>query len=53
MEFGIHKCAMLVVERGSVHRTEGVKLSDEQTIKGLNEGDTYKYLQSVAKLLSH
>ena len=43
-EFGIDKCAMLVVKRGSVQRTEGVKLPDEQTIKGLNEGDTHKYL---------
>ena len=44
MEFGIDECAMLVVKRGSVQRTEGVKLPDEQTIKGFNEGDTYKYL---------
>ena len=44
MEFGIDKCAMLVVKRGSVQRTEGVELPYEQTIKGLNEGDTYKYL---------
>ena len=43
-EFGIDKCAMPVVKRGSVQRTEGVKLPDEQTIKGLNEGDTHKYL---------
>ena len=41
VEFGIDKCAMLVVKRRTVQRTEGVKLPDEQTIKGLNERDTY------------
>ena len=43
MEFGIDKCAMLVAKRGLVQRTEWIKLPDEQTIKGLNQGDTYKY----------
>ena len=44
MEFGINKCAMLVMKRGKVCRSDGIELPGEQTIKGLEDGEGYKYL---------
>lgn len=44
IEFGISKCAMLVTKRGKMVKCEGIKLLDNQTIKGLEEGEGYKYL---------
>ena len=44
MEFGIKKCAMLVMKKGKMSRSEGIVLPDNQIIKGLDEGDGYKYL---------
>ena len=39
MEFGIEKCAMLVMEKGKI-----VKLPDGKVIKSLQECESYKYL---------
>ena len=44
MEFGIEKCAVLVMKRGKVVKSEGIKLPDYKTIQGLKDGDGYKYL---------
>ena len=44
MEFGIEKCAVLVMKRGKVVKSEGIKLPDYKTIQGLKDGDSYKYL---------
>ena len=44
MEFGIRKCAVLIVKRGKAGACEGVVLPDAQFIRGLEEGDRYKYL---------
>ena len=44
MEFGINNCAVLIMKRGKFHYCEGVELPDGQSIKGLDEGDGYKYL---------
>ena len=44
MEFGINKCAVLIMKRGKFHYCEGIKLPDGQSIKGLDEGDGHKYL---------
>ena len=44
MEFGIEKCAVLVMKRGKVVKSEGIKLPDYETIQGLKDGDSYKYL---------
>ena len=44
MEFGIEKCAVLVMKRGKVVKSKGIKLPDYKTIQGLNDGDSYKYL---------
>ena len=40
MEFGIEKCAMLVMKSGKRHLTDGV----EDKIRALGENETYKYL---------
>ena len=44
MEFGINKCVVLIMKRGKFHYCKGIKLPDGQSIKGLDEGDGYKYL---------
>ena len=44
IEFGIEKCAMLVMKRGKRHLTDGIELSNQDKIRTLGENDTYKYL---------
>ena len=44
MEFGISKCAVLVMTSGKVSKCEGIRMPDAQVIRGLEEGDRYKYL---------
>ena len=44
MEFGIEKCAMLVMKRGKRHMTDGMELPDHYKIRTLEENETYKYL---------
>ena len=44
MEFGIEKCAMLVMKSGKRHLTDGIELPNEDKIKSLAENETYKYL---------
>ena len=44
MEFGIEKCAMLVMEKGKVVKSVGKELPDGKVIKSLQEGESYKYL---------
>ena len=44
MEFGIEKCAMLVVEKGKIVKSVGIELLDSKVIKSLQEGESYKYL---------
>ena len=44
MEFGIEGCAMLVMEKGKVVKSVGMKLPDDKVIKSLQEGESYKYL---------
>ena len=42
MQFGIKKCGVLIMERGKVIRTDGIRLSDEQDMKDIDEaGYTY------------
>ena len=43
MEFGINKCAVLIMKRGKLCTCKGIVLSNKQVIKGL-EDDGYKYL---------
>ena len=44
MEFGIEKCAMLVMKSGERHRTDGMELPSQDKIRTLREKETYKYL---------
>ena len=44
IEFGIEKCAMLVMEKGKIVESVGVELPDGKVIKSLQEGESYKYL---------
>ena len=44
MEFGIEKCAMLVMKSGKRHMTDGMELPNQDKIRTLGEGETYKYL---------
>jgi len=44
MQFGIEKCAVLSMYRGNLREIPGIALPDDTSIKGLKEGDNYKYL---------
>ena len=44
MEFGIEKCAMLVMKSGKWHMTEGMELPNHDRIRPLEEKETCKYL---------
>ena len=44
MEFGIEKCAMLVMKSCKWHRTDGIQPSNQDKIRTLGENDAYKYL---------
>ena len=44
MEFGIEKCALLVMKSGKRHLTDGIELSNQNKIRTLAENETYKYL---------
>ena len=43
MEFGIEKCAILVMEKGKTVKSVGIELPDGKIIKSLQEGESYKY----------
>ena len=44
MEFGIEKCAMLVMEKGKIVKSVGIELPNGKVIKSLQGGESYKYL---------
>ena len=44
MEFGIQKCAMVVMRRGRMVESKGIDLPNGETIKVLEENEGYKYL---------
>ena len=44
MEFGIEKCALLVMKSGKRHMTDGMELPNHGKIITLREEETYKYL---------
>ena len=41
MEFGIEKCAMLVMKSGNRHLTDGLELPNQDKIRTLSENETY------------
>ena len=38
MEFGIEKCAMLLMEKGKIVKSVGIELPDDKVIKSLQKG---------------
>ncbi len=44
MEFGIEKCATLVMKIGKRHMTDGMELPNQDKIRTLGEKEMYKYL---------
>ena len=44
IEFGIEKCAMLVMETGKIVKLVGIELADDKVMKSLQECESYKYL---------
>ena len=44
MEFGIEKCAMLVMKSSKRHLTDGIELPNQDKIRTHGENETYKYL---------
>ena len=45
IEFGIEKCATLVMEKGKIVKSVGIELPDDKVIKSLQKGESYKYLE--------
>ena len=39
MQFGIEKCAMLVMVKGKIGKSVGIELPDDIVIKSLQEGE--------------
>ena len=44
MQFGIEKCAMLLMKSGKRHITDVMKLPNQDKIRTLAENETYTYL---------
>ena len=47
MEFGIEKCAMLVMEKRKIVKSVRIELPDGKVMKSLQEGESYRYLGSL------
>ena len=47
MEFGIEKCAMLVMKSGKRHMTDGMELRNHDKIRTLRENEIYKYVGNL------
>ena len=50
VEFGIEKCAMLVMKSVKRHLSDGMEQSKQDKIRTLGEKETYKYL-SILKVM--
>ena len=44
MEFGMEKCAILVMKSVKRHLTDGIELPNQDKVRTLAENETYKYL---------
>ena len=44
MKYGIEKCTMLIMKSGKRETTEGIQLSNQESIRTLGEKENYKYL---------
>ena len=47
MEFGLEKCAMLIMEKGKIMKSVGIELLHGKVFKSLQEGESYKYFGSL------
>ena len=47
IEFGIEKCALLVMKSGKRHLTDGIELPKQDKIRTLAENETYKYIGNL------
>ena len=45
MEFGIEKCAMLIIKSGKQQMTEGMELLNQEKIRTPGEEKSYEYLR--------
>ena len=45
IDFGIGKCAMLVIQKGKNVKSPGIELPDGKVIKLLQEGESCRYLE--------
>ena len=43
MEFGIEKCATIVMEKGKIVKSVDIELPDGKVFRSLEEGKSYKY----------
>ena len=43
MQFGIEKCAMLVMKKGKIVKSDDIELPNDRVITPLEEGESYKY----------
>ena len=43
MEFGLERCAMLVIEKGKIVISVGIELPDGKVIKSLQEGESQEF----------
>ena len=50
LEIGVDKCAVLEVKRGNVIAGDGIELSNEKVIDGMDENSSYKYLGIIELL---
>ena len=44
MEFGLDKCAVLIMKRGKMVESTGIPMPDQKLMKSLKENEEYKYL---------
>ena len=47
MEFEVEKCSVLTTKKGKMANGDGIALPNKTTMKGLKEGDSYKYLAVI------
>ena len=43
LEFGIKKCAMLLMKKGNIVKSVVIEFPDGKVVKSLQEGESYKY----------
>ena len=44
MQFAIDKCAILVMKKGKIVKSDDIQFPNDKVIKSLEEGENYKYL---------